>query len=74
MEKRNTIQRSLVLNAVNKLQCHATADEVYDEIAKEHPNISKATVYRNLKLLSSAEWMFRAERIVSIIGVRSIVM
>ena len=52
MMKRNTIQRSLVFGAVNKLQCHATADEIYQAIMKEHPNISRATVYRNLKLLS----------------------
>lgn len=52
MIKRNTIQRSLVFEAVNKLQCHATADEIYQAIMKEHPNISRATVYRNLKLLS----------------------
>lgn len=50
--QRNTIQCSLVYDAVNKLQCHATADEVYDEIVKEHPTISKATVYRNLNRLS----------------------
>lgn len=52
MMKRNTIQRSLVFEAVNQLQCHATADEIYQAIMKEHPNISRATVYRNLKLLS----------------------
>ena len=52
MIKRNTIQRSLVLEAVNKLHCHATADEIYEDIVKDHPNISKATVYRNLRLLS----------------------
>ena len=52
MIKRNTIQRALVFEAVNKLQCHATADEIYQTIIKEHPNISRATVYRNLKLLS----------------------
>ena len=52
MARRNTIQRSLVLEAVNRLHCHATADEVYEEIIKEHPTISKATVYRNLNLLS----------------------
>lgn len=50
--RRQTIQRSLVLKAVNKLQCHATADEIYEEIIKEHPNVSRATVYRNLNLLS----------------------
>ena len=39
--KRNTIQRMLVLETVNKLQCHATADEIYRAIVKEHPNISR---------------------------------
>ncbi len=52
MMRRQTVQRSLVLKAVNKLQCHATADEIYEEIVKEHPNVSRATVYRNLNLLS----------------------
>ena len=42
--KRNTIQHLLVLETVNKLQCHATADEIYRAIVKEHPNISRATV------------------------------
>lgn len=50
---RNTIQRSLVLQTIHQLKNHPTADEVYDEIKKEHPNISKATIYRNLNLLSS---------------------
>ena len=52
MLKRNTIQRSLVLEAVNRLQCHATAEEIYDAISREHPHISRGTVYRNLKQLS----------------------
>lgn len=52
MIKRNTIQLSLVFEAVNKLQCHATADEIYDAIIKEYPNISRGTVYRNLNRLS----------------------
>ena len=52
MTRHNTIQRSLVLDAVNRLKSHATADEVYAEVAATHPNISKATVYRNLNLLS----------------------
>lgn len=52
MVKRNTIQRTLVFETVNKLQNHAAADEIYDAIISEHPNISRATVYRNLNLLS----------------------
>lgn len=52
MIKRNTIQCSLVFEAVNKLSCHATADEIYSSIIKDHPNISRGTVYRNLNQLS----------------------
>lgn len=53
MKKRNTIQRSLVLETVKELRCHATSDEVYDAIVKKHPTISRGTVYRNLNLLSN---------------------
>ena len=52
MIQRNTIQCSLVLEAVNRLRCHATADEVYDAIVEQHPTVSRATVYRNLNRLS----------------------
>lgn len=51
MIKRNTIQCALVLEAVNRLRCHATADEIYDELIKEYPKISRGTVYRNLQRL-----------------------
>lgn len=61
MARRNTIQRALVLETVNKLCCHATADEVYDEIHKAHPTISRATVYRNLNLLSEMGEIRRIE-------------
>lgn len=52
MIRRNTIQRAFILQTVRKLHCHATAEEIYNEIVKEHPSISRATVYRNLNLLS----------------------
>ena len=52
--KRKTIQRALVLEAVNKLQCHATAEEIYQRVTSEHPNISKGTVYRNLNQLADS--------------------
>ena len=35
MKNRNTIQRTLVLETVRKLRCHATADQIYEEITKE---------------------------------------
>ena len=52
--RRNTIQRSLVLEAVNRLKCHATAEEIYQLVVQEHPNISKGTVYRNLNQLAES--------------------
>ena len=52
MIQRNTIQNSLVYEAVNKLQSHATADEIHDMIVQEHPTISRGTVYRNLNRLA----------------------
>ena len=56
MKSRNTIQRSLVLEAVNKLRCHATADQIYDEIVKDHP-----TMYRNLTFLAEKGEIRRLE-------------
>jgi Fur family peroxide stress response transcriptional regulator len=53
-KKRNTIQRQLVLNAVKKLDIHATAEQVYEYVAKEHSTISKATVYRNLSQMAES--------------------
>ena len=61
MIRRNTIQRSFVLEAVNQLHCHATADEIYNEIIKKHPMVSRATVYRNLNLLSEMGGIRRLE-------------
>lgn len=52
--KRNTIQRTLTLEAVNKLKNHPTADEVYAVIAENHPTISRGTVYRNLNQLAES--------------------
>ena len=58
---RNTIQRSLVYEAVHRLQNHATAEEIYDEIVKEHPTISRGTVYRNLNRLAEEGEIRRME-------------
>lgn len=52
MERRNTIQKDLVLKTVQGLKCHLTAEEVYEFIKKDHPTIGKGTVYRNLGILA----------------------
>ena len=61
MQRRNTIQRQLVLSAVRRLACHASAEQIYEEVLKEHPNISKTTVYMNLELLAEMGEINRVE-------------
>ena len=51
MNRRNTIQRELVLQAVTTLANHPTPEQVYDCISARFPGISKSTVYRNLNIL-----------------------
>jgi len=51
MIRRDTKQREAILNVLHGANSHPTADWVYDEVRKVIPNISKGTVYRNLKIL-----------------------
>lgn len=51
MKNWNKLQKRLIIEALWKLKNHPTAKEVYNAIANKNPLISKATVYRNLKLL-----------------------
>lgn len=48
---RNTIQREIVLNAVNSLHNHPTPEEIVEFVNERYPNISRSTVYRNLNIL-----------------------
>jgi Fur family transcriptional regulator, peroxide stress response regulator len=48
---RNTKQRQAVLDFLRGASSHPTADQVYDEVRKVIPHISKGTVYRNLRIL-----------------------
>ena len=45
---RNTLQKQIVKDALYALGNHPTAEEVYTEVHKDHPSVSKATVYRIL--------------------------
>lgn len=51
MIRRNTLQKEMVFKTIQDIDKHATADEIYLYINKFHPNISRATVYRNLNVL-----------------------
>lgn len=52
MDRRNTIQKELVLDAVLSMRSHVTAEDVYEYVSREHPSIGKGTVYRNLSVLA----------------------
>ena len=44
-------QKELILRIMKSTSSHPTADWVYEQARKEIPNISLATIYRNLKLM-----------------------
>lgn len=54
-------QRELILRILAENVVHPTADFVYEIIKKEMPNISLATVYRNLNLLAANGTIKKAE-------------
>lgn len=59
MATRNTVQKTIVANALNSLANHPTADAVYDYVHANHPSISKATVYRILSKMSDESQILR---------------
>ena len=48
---RMTIQRRLVLDALQRARHHTTADDIAARIRRQHPQIDPSTVYRNLEAL-----------------------
>jgi len=49
---RMTRRRQVILEEINKVDTHPTADEVYEMVRRRLPHISLGTVYRNLQILS----------------------
>ena len=54
VQRRNTRQRALVLDAVRAHDDHPTADDIYLDVRQLDEKISRGTVYRNLNLLEEA--------------------
>ena len=54
MQTRQTFQKTLTLDAVKAMHCHPTVDQVYAYVSEKYPEISRATIYRNLNQLSEA--------------------
>ena len=50
---KTTSQRMAILRVLlSQPECHLTAEEIYDLVKKDWPDIGLATVYRNIQLLS----------------------
>lgn len=47
-----TYQRLLIYKSLNRVKSHPTAEEIYQEVRKEYPSISLATVYKTLETLA----------------------
>ena len=60
VNKRNTIQRKLIFDAVRELNIHATAEQVFEHVVKFYPSVSKATVYRNLSQMADSGELLNA--------------
>lgn len=53
--ERNTKQREIIKQAIDELYgCHPSAEAVYEKVHSIAPQISAATVYRNLAAMSEA--------------------
>lgn len=50
--RRNSKQRQMILDAVRAADNHPTAEDIYNTVRRQVPNVSLGTVYRNLNLLS----------------------
>lgn len=54
-KSKNTLQRRLILDTVKAFKIHPTVEDVFTEIHKKYPSITKATVYRNLRCLAKSD-------------------
>ena len=52
MQERHTVQKDIVYAALCALHNHPTADAVYQEVQRQHPSISRGTVYRVLNAMA----------------------
>ena len=59
---RMTNQRAIILEELERLNTHPTADELYRIVKKRLPKISLGTIYRNLEILSGSVLSRRSKR------------
>lgn len=51
--RRMTVQRRLVLDALQQARHHITAEDIAARVRRQHPQIDTSTVYRNLEALEA---------------------
>jgi len=56
--QRKTIQRQIIFDVLRSLE-HPTVSQINDVIQKEHPAISKSTIYRNLRQMEDEKLVCR---------------
>jgi Fur family transcriptional regulator, peroxide stress response regulator len=54
-KRRHTKQLEVIWDAIKDETSHPTADQIYEKVRKEIPNISLGTVYRNLQKLAAQQ-------------------
>lgn len=52
MQERHTVQKDIVYAALCQLHNHPTADAVCREVQRQHPSVSRGTVYRVLNAMA----------------------
>lgn len=60
-KSRMTNQRAKILEYLRSVNTHPTAEIIYQEVKKHLPNITLATVYRNLKKLEELEKVLKID-------------
>lgn len=58
-QRRYSRQRELIYNCLLETKEHPTAEMVYQWLLPDNPNLSRGTVYRNLKLLAEDGLLLR---------------
>lgn len=59
IKPRLTKQRKIILDELKKVCSHPTAEEIHKMVAKKMPQISLATVYRNLDFLVKSDQILK---------------
>jgi Fur family transcriptional regulator, peroxide stress response regulator len=59
--KKRSKQKETILKVLHNTSLHPSADWVYDQVRREIPNVSLATIYRNLRLLKEAGYIQKVD-------------